>query len=150
MKVYGYAINHEYGNTTLVSASLAGAVVECAAWCRQNWTATARVPKIVDDQKFIDRYIEAHDQEQLDPFDADLAMDVNDLREAYCAAIHAGHTLDGDHDWINEQMAALNEGLPSEWYVHSSAELAEISNPYSLPETFLKGIDDFPHLPGNK
>ena len=100
MKVYGYAISHEYGNTTLVSASLAGAVIECAAWCRQNWTATARAPKIVDDQKFIDRYIEAHDQEQLDPFETDLALDVNDLRVAYCAAIDAGHTLDGDHDWM--------------------------------------------------
>ena len=84
--------------------------------------------KIVDDQKFIGRYIEAHDQEQLDPFETDLALDANDLREAYCAAIDAGHTLDGDHDWINEQMKALSDALPSGWTVYSDDEVAEMTD----------------------
>lgn len=147
MKIYGWVISHKYGQTTLAHTSPEGALALCAEWCKESWTGAGSYPADGTAQEIVDAYVEAHPVEQLDEFDTELEMDVNDLREAYCAAINAGHTLDGDHDWINEQMLALNNALPSEWYVHSSAELDELANPYSLPETFLKGIDDFPHLP---
>lgn len=148
MKIYGWAISHEFGQTTLAYTNPEGALELCAEWCKKNWTGADSYPAEGTDQEIVDAYVEAHQNEQLDEFDTDLGMDVNDLREAYCAAIDAGHTLDGDHDWINEQMAALNEALPSEWYVHSSAELDELCNPLSVPETFLaeSPIDEPPPI----
>ena len=129
MRVYGYTITHKDDTDTLIHVTPEGALHLCAEWCRQNWTATERSYEACDEDEMIKRWKDTHPREQITAFDAQ--VDVNDLREAYCAAIgvgYDGYLLNGNPNWINEQMKALSDALPSGWTIYSDEEIAGMTD----------------------
>ena len=141
MKVYGHLVNRNNREFfTFVSTDPERAMHALAEWCRSQLMDGE--PFSEDDAMCVNEYFVDPDMntDVSDQFEADLDLSITELRDAYCAAINAGLTeaLDrGDEEWLDDQMQALNSGLPKDRYVYSSAELAEIENPYSLPETLL-------------
>ena len=133
MKIYGYSLDTPTGISVVTSPTKSGAKRELARLLREFWDSPKDVPKT--DRNVIEQYVQYHQEdEQLDNFTDEIVLDVNALskldvnllRDAYIKALNKANRAHRSKRWLNDQMQVLNDSLPKDWYVYSSAELAEI------------------------
>lgn len=132
MKIYGHSLYTRTGIAVVTSPTKSGAKRELANIAPRVLGLAQNLPKT--DRYVIEQYAQYHQDEQLDDFTDEIELDVNALskldvnclRDAYIKALTKANRAHRSKRWLDNQMQALNDSLPKDWYVYSSDELAKI------------------------